>query len=701
MSRKKRTITKKTLTTEILTVFRRQPKKSFNYKQLAKIIGFNKDEVGKLINNILFELLEQEKILEVSRGKYRLKIIRNLLDGIIDINSSGNAYVVVDGFDQDIFINKKYIKNVVSGDLVNIALHSKFKKNKLEGELIEVIEHRTHQFVGIVELSKHCAFVISTNPKIPFDIYLPNSECKNIKEGQKVVCEVTNWGNSKNNPTGKLINILGYPGEHNVEIHSILAEFNLPIKFDLSIEELAKKIPAKISNKEVKKRRDFRNTTTFTIDPEDAKDFDDALSIKKIDNYWEIGIHIADVSHYIKENDLIDLEAKERATSVYLIDRVIPMLPEILSNKLCSLRPKEEKLCFSAVFNIDENGKILNEWFGKTIINSNHRFTYQEAQNIIINKEGLFTKELEILNKIAQILRSKRMKSGAFSFERSETKFKLDKEGNPITIYYKKSEEAHKLIEEFMLLANRKVAEFIAKQNKTFVYRIHDSPDPEKLETFNIFLKTFGYSIQTENKKSIASSMNSLLKDIQERRESNMIETLAIRTMAKATYSIDNIGHYGLAFDYYSHFTSPIRRYPDVLVHRLLHFYLEKGIHSPYKNLENQCKHCSEKEIIASKAERASIKYMQAKYMSDKIGEIFNGVISGITDFGIFVEVQNTGCEGLIKLRDIPGDFYVYKEKEFCVEGFQTKKRFYIGTELKVKIRKVSLEKKEIDMILL
>jgi ribonuclease R len=701
--KKKRSISKGSLKSEILRVFRQFPKKSFNYKQLAKAITLNRDENYSLINIVLVELEKEEKLIEIGRGKFKFNPIKEvLLQGVVDVTTSGNAYVTVDNFEEDVFIHKKHVKNVVTGDTVSISIFSKYKKNKKEGEILEVLEHKTKRFVGIVEMGETSAFIIVQNLKVHFDIFLPKKECKNIKDGQKVVVEVQDWGYGKNSPSAIVIEVLGYPGEHNVEIHSILAEYNLPHNFDSELEDYAKSIPSEISKEEISKRRDFRNITTFTIDPYDAKDFDDALSIEEISkDIWEIGIHIADVSHYINDNDKIDLEAKERATSVYLVDRVVPMLPEILSNQLCSLRANEEKLCFSAVFQINNNGKITNEWFGKTVINSDHRFTYEDAQEIIETKEGKYSSELSILNNIAKILRKKRMKSGAFSFERLETKFNIDEDGNPLSIYFKTSKEAHKLIEEFMLLANRKVAEFIAKKNLPFVYRIHDSPDPEKLQTFNILLKKFGYHIQTENKNSISSSMNKLLKEVQGKDESNMIETLAIRTMAKAVYTTENIGHYGLAFNHYTHFTSPIRRYPDVMVHRLLFYYLNKGSASKSATIENQCKHSSEREIIASKAERASIKYMQAKYMSSKIGEMFDGIVSGVTDFGIFVEVHNTGCEGLIRMRDIPGDFYTFKEADYCVQGHNTKKRYYLGDKLKVKIKNVNLERKEIDLVIL
>ncbi len=704
MGRKKknRNIEKSTLKSLITSILRQNPRKAFNYKQLSKQIGVGDENTKRLIQIVLEDMEQHNLVVSVSRGKYKLKSKSTIVDGIIDINSAGNAYVNCTDLDDDIFIHRKYIPNVVSGDKVKVSVFPSFKKSKKEGEIIEVIEHNTEQFVGVVELATNHAFVLLSNPKIHFDIFLPAKEIKTIKNGQLVVVNVVDWGDKKTNPTAELKEILGYPGEHQAEIHSILAEYNFNNKFDKHIENAAKNIPSKITSDEIKKRRDFRNITTFTIDPYDAKDFDDALSIQQLENgNWEVGIHIADVSHYIHENDSIDKEAQERATSVYLVDRVIPMLPEVLSNNLCSLRPHEEKLCFSAIFELNETAKVYNEWFGRTVILSNHRFTYEDAQDIIINKKGKYVEELLKLDSLAKILRNKRIKDGAISFERLETKFKIDEEGNPISIYFKESKDAHKLIEEFMLLANRKVAEYIGKQSLTFVYRIHDSPDPDKLDVLSIFLKKFGYNLQTENKKTIAQSMNKVLKDIQGSQEANMIETLSIRTMAKAVYTTENIGHYGLGFNHYTHFTSPIRRYPDVMVHRLLQHYLDGGKSFNRTKIEQLCKHSSEMEIIASKAERDSIKYMQTKYISQFVGHTFDGIISGVTDFGIFVEVKNTACEGLIRLKNIPGDFYIYDEKNYCVYGSQTKRTLTLGASLKVKIRKVDIEKREIDMVII
>ena len=657
-----------------------------------------------MVQVVLNELEENEKIVSVSRGKYKLKSQSSTVEGIVDITSSGNAYVTVENINDDIFIHGKYLPNVVSGDSVEVSVFSSYKSRRLEGEIINVIERNTSQFVGKLEISKNFAFVSIKNPKIHFDIFISSKEIKthDLKNGQLVVCNVDDWGDKRNNPSGTIKEVLGYPGEHHAEIYCILAEHNIDKTFDKSIEEKAKNIPQTITKEEIEKRRDFRTITTFTIDPFDAKDFDDALSIQQLENgNYEIGIHIADVSHYVLENDSIDKEAQERATSIYLVDRVIPMLPEVLSNNLCSLRPNEEKLCFSAVFEISSEGEIKNEWFGKTVILSDRRFTYEEAQERLETKEGDYSSELLTLNSIAKIFRDERKNKGAISFHKLETKFKLDEDKNPISLFIKESKDAHKLIEEFMLLANRKVAEFIGKKSLPFVYRIHDTPNPEKLETLSFFLKSFGYKLQTENKNSIAQSMNKILMDVKGKDEASMVETLTIRTMAKAVYSTENIGHYGLAFNHYTHFTSPIRRYPDVLVHRLLFQYLNNTSRVNKERIEKLCKHSSEMEIIASKAERDSIKYMQAVYISNFIGEKLEGIISGVTDFGIFVEVSNTTCEGLIRLKDIQGDFYTYDEKNYCIRGKQTNSVLRIGDKVNVKVRKVNIDKREINLILL
>ncbi|MBL6658244.1 MAG: ribonuclease R [Flavobacteriales bacterium] len=702
--KKRRKVTKHSLQSQTLNILRKNPKNSFNYKQISKQLGLGDESSKLLIQVVLKELEENEKIISVNRGKYKLKSQSSVVEGIVDITASGNAYVAIENLNDDIFVHGKYLPNIVSGDRVEVFVFSSFNSRRSEGEIIGIIERNTHQFVGKLEISKNFAFVNIKNPKIHFDIYINSKEITNhnLKNGQLVVCNIDDWGDKRNNPSGTIKEVLGYPGEHHAEIYSILAEHNIDKTFDKSIEEKAKSISQTITKEEIKNRRDFRSITTFTIDPFDAKDFDDALSIQKLENgNYEIGIHIADVSHYVLENDSIDKEAQERATSVYLVDRVIPMLPEILSNNLCSLRPNEEKLCFSAVFEISIEGKIKNEWFGKTVILSDRRFNYEEAQERIETKEGDYSSELLILNNIAKLFRKERKNKGAISFHKVETKFKLDDDKNPISLFIKESKDAHKLIEEFMLLANRKVAEFIGKKSLPFVYRIHDTPNPEKLETLSFFLKSFGYKLQTENKNSIAQSMNKILMDVKGKDEASMIETLTIRTMAKAIYSTENIGHYGLAFNHYTHFTSPIRRYPDILIHRLLYHYLNNNSRVDKERIEKLCKHSSEMEIIASKAERDSIKYMQTVYISKFVGEKLDGIISGVTDFGIFVEVSNTNCEGLIRLKDIQSDFYTYDEQNYCIKGNQTNTVYRIGDKVNVKIRKVNIEKREINLILL
>ena len=701
-TKKKRSFNKRSLIKEMMKVFRLNPKKTFNYRQVSKEIGIKDESVKQLVVAILNELHEQDRLILINRGKFRYKKTTVTIEGIVDVTTKGHAYVSVEGVEQDIFVNGKYLQNAVSGDRVRLAMFSTFKKRKPEGEIVEILERNKIQFVGVVEFSEKAAFVLINNPRIHFDIFLTNQERKKVRDGQQIVVQVVDWGNQKINPTGEVVEVLGYPGEHAVEIHSIIADYELPHQFNKAVKHAAESISTEITKEEIAKRKDFRSICTFTIDPYDAKDFDDALSVQKLKNgNWEIGVHIADVSHYIQTDDIIDLEAQERANSVYLVDRVIPMLPEVLSNNLCSLRPNEEKLCFSAVFELNEKGIIQKEWFGKTIILSDHRFNYEDAQKVIENKKGKLAAELLLLNKLAEQMRLKRMQSGAISFERLETKFLLDEKGNPIEIYFKESKSAHKLIEEFMLLANRKVAEFIGKQNLPFVYRVHDEPDPDKLKTFSEFLKTFGYNIQTSNRKKTATSMNQVLADVHGKEEANMIETLAIRTMAKATYTTENIGHYGLAFTYYSHFTSPIRRYPDVIVHRLLQHYLNKGKGADKEKIEQLCKHASQQEIKATKAERDSIKYMQAKYMSERIDIIFEGIISGVTEFGMFVEVKNTGCEGLIKIRDMSNDYYFFDEDNYCLEGTNTGQIYQLGDIVKVKVRKVDISKKEIDLTLL
>ena len=539
---------------------------------------------------------------------------------------------------------------------------------------------------------------------MPYDIFIPAKSLKNAKSGQKAIAQIVEWPKRAKNPIGEVIDILGNEGENETEINAILAEFDLPYSFPKRIDQAAKKISEKISEQEISLRKDFRNITTFTIDPEDAKDFDDALSIKQLENKnWQIGVHIADVTFYVRPNTAIEKEAYKRATSVYLVDRVVPMLPERLSNNICSLRPDEDKLCFSAVFEIDDNANIKNQWIGRTVIRSNKRFTYDEAQNIIETNEGEYNDEIQKLNSLAQQLRANRFKNGSIDFERSEVKFKLDETGKPLSVYSKVNKEANKLVEEFMLLANKKVAEFIGKTEKkpkTFVYRIHDKPNREKLNAFSKFIKRFGYQIKLKSKKDIAQSINGLLSEVVGKNEQEVVETLAIRTMAKAIYSTKNIGHYGLAFDYYSHFTSPIRRYPDMMVHRLLDRYLNNGKSVPRDKYEEMCKHASEMEQKSVNAERASIKYKQVEFMSDKIDKEFDGIISGVTQWGLFVEIIENKCEGLVSIRDLTDDYYIFDEQDYCILGKHNKIKYQLGDKVKIKVVNANLQKKQLDFVL-
>ena len=556
--------------------------------------------------------------------------------------------------------------------------------------------------------------MVPSNNKIHVDIYIPLEKLKGAKDGQKAIARIIEWSKNGVNPIGEIIDVLGNVGENNTEMHAILAEYGLPYEFPKDVERAADLIPIKITGEEIAKRRDFRTITTFTIDPVDAKDFDDALSIQKLSNSnWEIGVHIADVSYYVKPESMIDKEAVSRATSVYLVDRVVPMLPEILSNNVCSLRPKEEKLCFSAVFEMTDDAEVIGEWFGRTIINSDRRFTYEEAQMVIETEEGDFKKEILTLNKLAKILRANRFKKGSIAFEKMEVKFHLDEVGNPTGVFFKVAKDSNQLIEDFMLLANRKVAEFVGKKKeskeskvrnvesqKPFVYRVHDKPNPDKLNSFAEFVAKFGYKLNIKNERMVADSMNNLLKEVNQKKESGMIEMLAIRTMAKAIYTTKNIGHYGLGFEYYTHFTSPIRRYPDVMVHRLLQHYLDGGKNPDIDKLEEQCKHSSDMEKLAADAERASIKYKQVQFLSDKIGQEFDGIISGVTEWGIFVELVDNHCEGMIRTRDLRDDNFYFDEDNYCLRGRKFGKVLTLGDKVRIEIKRADLIKKQLDFAL-
>lgn len=689
--------------TEIIQLFRKNPRKPYNVKEIATKLGINNKEGKHSVEFHIDKLLQQNEIEETQQGKYRLVSKGGYIIGKIDLTAYGTAYVISPESKEDIFISSSNLNHALNGDTVKVYLFAKNPNRRPEGEVVEILEEGRREFVGIIEKNKHYAFVIVDKKQIPFDIFVAQEHTKNAKDGQKVIVRITEWPRKAKNPIGEIIEVLGDVGNNETEMHAILAEFDLPYRFSKEVEDFAATLPEEISQKEIEKRRDFRNITTFTIDPEDAKDFDDALSIEFLDNnMYRIGVHIADVTHYVRLNTKLEEEAKLRATSVYLVDRVVPMLPEKLSNKVCSLRPNEEKLTFSAVFTMDADANITEQWFGKTIINSNRRFTYEEAQQVIETQTGDLVTEILVMDSLAKKLRHKRFLSGAIAFDKKEVKFRIDEKGKPIGVFYKESKDSNKLIEEFMLLANKRVAEFIGKRKPapTFVYRIHDKPDEFKLNEFSNFIKKFGFKINTSGGLSTSKSINKLLDEIKEKKERNVFETLAVRSMAKAVYSTQNIGHYGLAFSHYSHFTSPIRRYPDMMVHRLLEKYLNNEKSVSEEEFEQYCKHSSGREQLASNAERASIKYKQVEFMKDHVGQTFEGVISGITEWGLFVELKDSLCEGLVSIRDLQDDQYVFDERNYCLRGKFRNKIYTLGDDVSIKIVRADLAKRQLDYVL-
>ncbi len=706
----------KTFSEKILKILSQNANKPFNYKQICAILELDDTKSRNEIIKDLKILASQKVIIEVEPGSYLVKAVsQDYYEGKLDMTSRKTAFFICEDFDEDVFIPTNNLNHALDKDKVKVYVYNRRRGKRPEGEVIEVLERNKTEFVGVIDIQKNFAFVSTANPKMYTDIFISKENYNGAENGDVVLVSIEDWPKKADSPFGSVKKVLGKQGEHNTEIHAILAEYGLPSEFPIEVEVFAQKIDTSIQESEVKKRRDMRDTLTYTIDPRDAKDFDDALSFKKLDNgNYEIGIHIADVSHYLQEGTILDDEAYQRGTSVYLVDRVVPMLPEVLSNFACSLRPKEEKYTFSAIFEIDHKATVLNQWFGRTVINSNQRFAYEEAQVIIETKLNKIPASISLtgadffasaeiteatlkLDELAKILRQKRMANGAISFDKVEVKFNLDENGEPEGVYFKQSKDANHLIEEFMLLANRKVAEYIGKQKKTFIYRVHDEPNEDKLFAMQALISKFGYKIDLRNKKDISKSLNQLMSDVNGKKEQNLIDTLAIRTMSKAKYSTENIGHYGLAFDYYSHFTSPIRRYPDVMVHRLLQFYLDEGKSVDAEIYEEKCVHASNMEGLATNAERDSIKYMQVKYMQNHQNEEFLGVISGVTEYGIYVEIVSNKCEGMCRIREIKDDYYTFDSKQYALVGEVTKSILQLGDEVFVKVKTADLVKKQLD----
>lgn len=701
---------------KILKILSQNPNKGFNYKQIADKLELDDTKSRNQIIKDLKIMAGSKKIIESEPGKYLVKAeSQDYYEGTIDMTSRKTAYFICPDFTEDVFIPTNNLNRALDKDKVKVYVYNRRKGKRPEGEVIEVVERNKTEFVGVIDIQPNFAFVSTANPKMYTDIFIPKEKMGEAENGDVVLVNIEDWPKRADSPFGSVIKVLGKPGEHNTEIHAILAEYGLPSDFPVEVEVYAQKIDTSIQESEIANRRDMRDTLTYTIDPKDAKDFDDALSFKKLENgNYEIGIHIADVSYYLEEGTILDDEAYQRATSVYLVDRVVPMLPEVLSNFACSLRPHEEKYTFSAVFEVSPTAQVINQWFGRTVIYSDQRFAYEEAQYIIETKDNTIPVDISItgesyvvpdeiveatlkLDELAKILRKKRMQNGAISFDKVEVKFNLDAEGEPEGVYFKVSKDANHLIEEFMLLANRKVAEYIGKQKKTFIYRIHDEPNEDKLIAMQQVIAKFGYKIDFREKGNISKSLNALMEEVNGKKEQNLIDTLAIRSMSKAKYSTENIGHYGLAFDYYSHFTSPIRRYPDVMVHRLLQFYLDGGKSVDEETYESKSQHCSNMESLATNAERDSIKYMQVKYMQDHQDEEFLGVISGVTEWGIYVEIVSNKCEGMVRIRDIKDDYYTFDEKQYALVGATSDSILQLGDEIYVKVKNADLVKKQLD----
>jgi len=712
MSKKKKTtasstrINKKELVRNIINVFNENTEKTFNYKQISTLLNIKSESQRVFINQLLYELLDEDFLVEISKGKFKVNSRGGYIEGTID-RQGVKTFLIPDDGGELVFIPERKTNHALLNDKVKVFLYAHRKGQQPEGEVVEVIKRARETFVGILDVSDSYAFLTLDNKVMVNDIFIPKNKLKGGKSGQKAVVKLLGWEPNAKNPVGEVIDILGDKGDNTAEMHAILAEFGLPYKYPEEVEAAAEKIDAGITPEEIAKRIDMRKVTTFTVDPRDAKDFDDALSLRKLDNgLWEVGVHIADVTHYVRPDSIIEQEGQQRATSVYLVDRTIPMLPEHLSNGICSLRPNEDKLTYSVIFKINDKAEIQHYEIAKTVTCSDRRFTYEEAQAVIETGEGDYKEEILTLDRLAKILRQKRFENGAIAFDRVEVRFEIDEKGKPTSVFFKEQKDANKMIEEFMLLANKTVATHIGRPGrgqkaKTFVYRIHDVPNPDKLNNFAVFIKRFGYNLKTSGKQTaISSSINHLLDEVQGKKEQNLIETLAIRSMAKAIYSTANMGHYGLAFEFYTHFTSPIRRYPDMMVHRLLEKYATGGRSVSASEYEEYCQHSSDMEQLASNAERASIKYKQVEFMSDRLGQVFDGVISGVTEWGIYVELVENKCEGMIPIRDLDDDYYTFDDKNYCLVGRRFHKKYQLGDEITVKVAKANLDKKQLDFVL-